>query len=535
MRSSSTFLSLLAGSLFALVAAACGARSDLRVSSGAGGEPAGGPGGSTSSSSSAATGTGGSPGCNGMLEPRCFDCDNHPIPAECRGATWVCPDAPCLCKPAIWQRTASGNGAQRGTAVAMAPSGKVAFGGSYSGTIGISGPMFYNNEIDVFQHDAAAAMLNPDGTHVWSTAFGAVGDDFVDDVAVDGAESTYLIGTYRSAQILEGFELPGGSLQNLFVVKLTSVGKIAFAKGFAGGANGTQARAALLPNDDLVLAGDTSGTIDFGGGPMPGDNTRDAFVVRLDGNGALVYARRFSGTSHEFATDVAVAPNGDAIVIGTFRETLDFGLGPLTSAGDFDVFVVRLDGAGNVVQSASFGGPGDDRGNSVAVDSAGNTIIEASYSDGADFGSGALSADPMGGVVASYDPMGAPRWVLPFKGPSTVISGGDVFRLAVDDQQNVVLAGQFQGTFDMAGTTLVSNGDYDIVVARLSSLGAVLGACRYGSDNSEAVGGVAVDPSNGEIFLTGEYQGTLDFGLGMMNGDGNGEMYYARLPAIGLE
>lgn len=528
MRASLATVSLVLGLASAILVPACGNSSSPLP------PPGGGPGPGTGSGTGSSTGSGPcnpacAPRCDELAEPLCFDCGGDLIPAECHGASWVCPPV-CLCGPALWQQTASGNGSQTGSAITSSFGLGVIVAGSFGGTIGLGGETFTSSEPDIDQHNAVAARLFPDGTHEWSFAFGDLGDEFVSDAFVDAdGATTVLVGTYRSAQSVGGFVLPEASSGGLFVIKLGLSGDVLFASGFVGGANGTRARAASMPNSDIMLAGDTSGTIDFGGGPITGDSTSDVVVARLDPSGGLVYARRFSGTSNELATDIAIAPNGDAIVVGLFRETLDFGLGPLTSAGELDVFMIRLDDLGNVVQSTAYGGAGAEGVPSVVVDSAGNIILTASYSDGADFGGGSLATDSLGGVVASYDPGGTLRWAHPFTGSSTAVSGGDIFRLAVDSADNVVLAGQFQGTFNIGHKTHDSAGDYDIVVARIGPQGNVLDSCRYGSANSEHVGDVATDPVVGEVLLTGSYFETLDFGLGPMIGDGNGEMFYVRL------
>ena len=103
--------------LGATLAAACGSRSGLYTDAGNGVGASGGSGGS-GAGGSGGSGAGGDrcpPFCPATCDepqPDCFDCGGNLVAAECQGSTWVCPDTPCLCAPAIWQKTAGGKKAR---------------------------------------------------------------------------------------------------------------------------------------------------------------------------------------------------------------------------------------------------------------------------------------------------------------------------------------------------------------------------------------------------------------------------------------
>ena len=92
---------------------------------------------------------------------------------------------------------------------------------------------------------------------------------------------------------------------------------------------------------------------------------------------------------------MAVDASGAVTFTGALQGTVDFGGGPLVSAGGADIFVVRLDPAGGHVWSRSFGDLADQAGGSVALDPSGAAAIATiSNSDlglGSDFPPGRRS------------------------------------------------------------------------------------------------------------------------------------------------
>jgi hypothetical protein len=57
----------------------------------------------------------------------------------------------------------------------------------------------------------------------------------------------------------------------------------------------------------------------------------------------------------------------------------------LTSAGEADIYVVKLTSAGNFSWAESFGGTGYDQGRGIAVDSTGKVHIAGAFEDSVDF------------------------------------------------------------------------------------------------------------------------------------------------------
>ncbi len=90
----------------------------------------------------------------------------------------------------------------------------------------------------------------------------------------------------------------------------------------------------------------------------------------------------------------------DVYAVGTFEGTVDFGGGPLVSAGGSDVFLVKYSASGDHLWSRRFGGPEEEDAPSVAVDASGAVYLGAETDGSQDF-AGAPFEGPYGDGVAT--------------------------------------------------------------------------------------------------------------------------------------
>lgn len=91
---------------------------------------------------------------------------------------------------------------------------------------------------------------------------------------------------------------------------------------------------------------------------------------------AAEWSVRFGGTGEQQTTAIA-APltGGGVVVVGQMEGTLVTTKKTLKSAGSYDAFAIKLNESGDVVWALSFGDAGDQRATAVAIDASGNTFI----------------------------------------------------------------------------------------------------------------------------------------------------------------
>jgi hypothetical protein len=109
----------------------------------------------------------------------------------------------------------------------------------------------------------------------------------------------------------------------------------------------------------------------------------------------------------------------------------------------------------------------------------------------------------------------------------------EAFAVAVDASGNVVVVGYFSGTVNFGSGNLVSNaGSNDIFVAKYNANGVPQWSQRFGSTSDDAAWAVAGDGS-GNVFVTGYFSGTVNFGGVNLVSAGNFDIFVAKYSANG--
>jgi len=100
--------------------------------------------------------------------------------------------------------------------------------------------------------------------------------------------------------------------------------------------------------------------------------------------------------------------------------------------------------------------------------------------------------------------------------------------VSVDASGNVIVTGNFNGAVDFGGGALLSAGNNDIFVAKLGSDGSHLWSKRFGDGDIQEAHAVAVDAS-GNVIVAGNFYGTVDLGGGALTSAGSDDIYVAKL------
>ena len=281
---------------------------------------------------------------------------------------------------------------------------------------------------------------------------------------------------------------------------------------------------------NVFVAGNFTGTVNFGGADLVGAGSTDIFLAKYNSAGVHQWSQRFGSVGFDQANSVAVDASGNVIVTGFFNSTVNFGGGSLVSAGSDDIFVAKYNAAGTHQWSQRFGSTSSDQGLSVAVDASGNTIVTGFYNLTVNFGGVNLVSNGSSDIfLAEYNSTGVHQWSQHFG--STV---GDVGKsVAVGPGGVVYITGSFQGTINLGGANLTSAGSLDIFLAKYDSAGVHQWSQRFGGTGSDSGAAVAIATS-GNVYVTGQFVGTANFGGGNIASTGSTDMFLARYSSAGV-
>jgi len=322
---------------------------------------------------------------------------------------------------------------------------------------------------------------------------------------------------------------------------LVAQGQCVLQRSF-GGVDSTSSAftkySAVDRSGNLIVVGLMYYTVDFGAGAISSGGGQDVFVAKYAPNGQCLWSRRLGGVSDDTANGVAVDSGGNILVTGGFSggiypAVIDFGFGPVQCYGGSDIFLVKYSPSGSVLWSKVFGGSGSDVGTGVAVDGSDNILLTGThgfFGTGADFGGGALPIYGQQDVfIAKLNSSGGYIWARSYGGSDS----DAVTSIAVDGSGNPVIAGQFRSTANFGSGNVTSAGGNDGYVGKYSGAdGSNLWFKRFGDSRDQSANGVAVDGS-GNVVVTGDFLGTMDFGGSVQVGALGGSFYIVKYNSTG--
>jgi hypothetical protein len=311
--------------------------------------------------------------------------------------------------------------------------------------------------------DGFVVALDPaSGAHICSSRVGGPGYDVVSDVAAEDDGDTDIIGMFGATATLGEIALVGAGQRDIFYARLTGCEPFIGA-GFGGTGDDYGWSIAAVP-DGVVMGMDSNGTMDFGGGPLTSAGMDDVFLARIGHDGGHVWSYSAGDAETQWAPRLAATADG-FVAAGSFMGTLGTDPDVLTSAGSMDVYVARVGGDGVPVWGLRFGDEGWQSPESVAVDARGRVLLTGSTSGVIDLGGGPL---PWGGAedlwMAVLDGDGDHLWSFA-AGDEAYQSG---MGIAADPTGGFFVTGLFEGTLDLGAGPLVSAGDTDVFVAKVA-------------------------------------------------------------------
>ena len=160
-----------------------------------------------------------------------------------------------------------------------------------------------------------------------------------------------------NGDIIVAGESGNNDARDFLVLRLDEDGNLKWQKTFDKKYEDRAYAVAVVPNGDIVVAGQTKNEE---------DDVYDAWVIRLDSNGNIIWQKLFGGSEEDGINSITVLSNGDIVLVGY---TNSFG------ASNMDAWILVLGSSGNVKWNYNYDVGNDDSANSVDVALNGNIVV----------------------------------------------------------------------------------------------------------------------------------------------------------------
>jgi hypothetical protein len=295
----------------------------------------------------------------------------------------------------------------------------------------------------------------------WAHTWGGSNDDAGSSVAIDRNGNIYIAGSTNSV---------GAGNSDVLLLKYDNSGNLLWAKTWGGGSDEQGARVAVDTGGNVYVAGWTN---TFTAGWF------DAFILKFDSKGSLIWNKTWGGSSFDRAHDISFDNSGNIYVA---CEAYSYGNAcaatvlKFNSNGDF-LWSRTWDGSdAGTVYDASYG---------IEVDSYGNIYLAGA--------SWFYWPEVLHILLLKFDSSGNLLWVRRWGGSGHDVAAWGSKIIRVDNSGNIYLA----------GGTLFGAGDYDALVLKFDMDGNLIWSKTWGGPGFEFAYALSLG-CDGNIYVAGE-------------------------------
>ncbi len=368
----------------------------------------------------------------------------------------------------------------------------------------------------------------------WGNGFGGNLTDYGYAIAADMDNNTLVAGGFTGTADFDpgpdNFGVKAIGLADVYINKFDAKGDFVWARTMGGRGSDNAYAVTTDAEGNVYATGAFGNTGDFDPGPdtfnLVSKAYTNVFIVKLDKNGALVWAKSIAGTGTGAGMVIRLDRQGNIYVGGSYGGKSDFNPGTApadtffaNAEGYVDAFVLKLDTKGDFLWAWTAGGEDADQVNAIALDESGNSYVTGGFYGQVDFDPGpgtqeltstAFSPD---GFVLKLDVDGAFVWNKQIGGPSLEEGRGIVLGPA----GNIYLAGVFGETADFDPgpnnydlTAYGTNYQSDGFLAKWDSSGNFIWARQIGGEDLDEITGLGRDDA-GNLYALGTFKQTAYF------------------------
>jgi len=459
-----------------------------------------------------------------------------------------------------WVKSFGGTASDKGISIGTDSLGFIYCSGYFNNEATFGSFTLTNNNLSTWGNNKENFIFKMDslGNVLWAVAGGNLSGGCCDDRAlgmhVTPGGDVFITGTFWSSYYIGSCQVQNGpfgtglnSADNSLLAKLDKDGNCVWAIGFGAddGGSGAPCPGGVYDEDDhsydvkvdddgfIYVTGFFSGVgADFDGLSITNphwnmDCQPQGYIGKLDPSGNWLWVESFDGIKDQRGSRdnrLAIDKFSNIYVVGGFQNTGNYGPYSITSNGEWDAFIFKMDKDGNWLWAEGFGSNKTDRANSIAIDVCDDIYICGEYRNpmifegaNASNGTDTLSHKQKRDVfVAKMNNQGDWKWAKRARSSGT----DKPYQMSVDANKQVFVGGTVRGemTFSnglVVGPQIAGDTTASAWVAQLdgsTSTGDWVWAKLAGADtdDDDRTGDICPD-GFGNVYAIGFFEELADF------------------------
>jgi hypothetical protein len=299
----------------------------------------------------------------------------------------------------IWAKALDGNVYVR--SIELDDSSNIYLTGYFDGSIDFD-PGTGIQTLTSTMQDIFLLKLDSTGNFNWAFNLGGPQTDGAKSVSIDNSGDILLTGYFTDTVDFDpgpsNYDLATTGINlfyDIFVAKYSTAGSLIWAKNYGGTDNdyGTAITSDLAGN--ICITGYFTDSIVFdslSGELFLSPFSNDIFILKLNSSGDFIWSKQMGGIGIDFPMAISVDQSGNIYSTGQYMQFADFDPGPATylldSMGGYDIYISKLDSAGNFLWAKGIGSSSSEYVNSMVTDLNGNLYLTGWYINALDFDPG---------------------------------------------------------------------------------------------------------------------------------------------------
>ncbi|MCX7944855.1 MAG: hypothetical protein N2746_10155 [Deltaproteobacteria bacterium] len=400
-------------------------------------------------------------------------------------------------------------GNDRGVLLATDPNGNIIMAGEFSGYINLNGKALISNG----QSDIFVIKFASNGTILNARSFGSTGYDSVKGLTVNQNGDIIITGYFENEINFGGGVLSSLGGRDIFLTKLNSNLDLIWAKAYGSMGLDEGNTLAIDKELNIILAGKFQNSMVMDGSTLVSKGEDDIFLAKFNNNGRLLWTKAFGAPAAtngiDMVSSLVTDKDNNIYMTGAFTDMENFGGSDLISKGHYDIFLASFNESGVHKKSISIGSKGLDLSTAIRMNSENELLVSAIFSDTLKIGTKEFTTK--GGMeilILKLD-----KSFSFIDGVSFGSSQDDMPVIALDNNDNILMIGSSYGLIKFGEEELTNRGDSDIILVKLTKDLRHVFSYTFGSPKSDNGVGITADEF-GSIYITGEISGAVDFGGG---------------------